>query len=114
MSDTVNLILKATIEYNKAVHSVTDKRPIDIINLIPPELADEIIGKNNEAREKQLIRINETRRDRSFKAGETVLVKLNKRLGNKLTPRYREGTIEADLRTKVLIKGRVVHKDNLR
>lgn len=43
-----------------------------------------------------------------------VLVKANRRLGNKLSPLYVEEKIEADLGTTVLIKGRGVHKDNLR
>jgi len=49
-----------------------------------------------------------------FKVGDKVLVKSNRRLGNKLSPLYKEKTVEADMGTKVLIKGRVVHKDNLR
>jgi len=42
------------------------------------------------------------------------LVKQNKRLGNKITPRYKEEEIDADIGTNVLINGRVVRKDNLR
>jgi len=49
-----------------------------------------------------------------FQVGDKVLVKSNRRLGNKLTPLCEEGTIVADLGTIVLIKGRVVHKDNLK
>jgi len=48
-----------------------------------------------------------------FKVGKKVLVKSN-RLGNKLSPLCEEKTVEADMGTTVLIKGRVVHKDNLR
>jgi len=48
-----------------------------------------------------------------FKVGEKVLVKSNRRLGNKLSTREKK-TVEADMGTSVLIKGRVVHKDNLR
>lgn len=46
--------------------------------------------------------------------GDKVFVKNNRRLGNKMTPLYEEATVEADMGTTVLIKGRVVHKDNLR
>jgi len=59
-------------------------------------------------------RENASRRNRVFQVGDKVLVKSNRRLGNKLTPLCEERTIEADLGTTVLIKGRVVHKDNLR
>lgn len=59
-------------------------------------------------------RVNRSRSNRVFSVGEPVLVKTNRRLGNKLTPLYVEETIEADLGTSVLINGRMVHKDNLR
>jgi len=49
-----------------------------------------------------------------FQVGDKVLVKSNRRIGNKLTPLCEERTIEADLGTTVLIKGSVVHKDNLK
>jgi len=61
-----------------------------------------------------LDRINTSRQNRVFEVGEKVLVRNNKRLGNKLTPLYSEERIEADLKTSVLIKGRVVHKDNIK
>jgi len=48
--------------------------------------------------------MNETRSDRTFQVGQTVLVKQNKRLGNKITPRYTEEKIDADIGTNVLIK----------
>lgn len=114
LDDTVNLILQAAIEYNKTVHSVTNKRPIDIIHAMPPELAEEITNRIDKAQEIQLKRMNESRSDRTFQVGQTVLVKQNKRLGNKITPRYKEEKIDADIGTNVLINGRVVHKDNLR
>lgn len=43
-----------------------------------------------------------------------MLVKTNKRLGDKLTPLYVENRVDADIGTTVLIQGRVVHKDNIR
>lgn len=42
------------------------------------------------------------------------MVKRNTRLRSKLTHLYEEQDVEKDLRTIVLIKGRVVHKDNLK
>jgi len=105
IKDTVELILLVTIEYNKTIHSITNKRPIDVIHSSTIELNTEII---------QLERLNKTRQDRNFQVGDRVLVKSNKRLGNKVSILYSEEIIEADLGTTVLIKGRVVHKDNLR
>lgn len=114
ITDTVETILQATIEYNNTIHSVTDKRPIDIIHSSSPELEIEIGNKIQKAQQLLTNRVNETRHNRQFQIGDTVLEKTNRRLGNKLTPLYNEGKIDADLGTTVLIKGRVVHKDNLR
>jgi len=114
IKDTVELILLATIEYNKTIHSVTNKRPIDVIHSSTIELNTEIRDRVLNAQNIQLERLNKTRQDRNFQVGDRVLVKSNKRLGNKLSNLYSEEIIEADLGTTVLIKGRVVHKDNLR
>jgi ribonuclease HI len=114
LNDTVELILQSTIEYNKTIHSVTNKKPIEIIHYSAPDFEAGIKDKVNKAQETQMKRLNETRRNRIFQVGERVLLKSNRRLGNKLTPLYEEEVIEADLGTTVLIRGRVVHKDNLR
>ena len=53
---------------------------------------------------------NKNKTDKKFNVEDKVFVIM----GNKLSPLFEEGTIEADLGTTVLIKGRVVHKDNLR
>lgn len=66
-----------------------------------------------EAQDLQIDRINQTIQNRVFEVGETILAKTKKRLGNKLIPCV-EGKVVADLGTTVLIKGRVVHRDDLR
>ena len=114
MESTVDLILLATIKYNRTIHSITNKRPIDIFQFSSSELREEIKEKISKAQQTVLNRNNASRQNRTFEVGESVLVKNNKRLGNKLTPLYSEETIEADLGTTVLIRGRVVHKDNIR
>lgn len=73
------------------------------------EVRNRIIKAQNTLRTRE----NASRQHRVFEVGEKVLVKSNRRLGNKLTPLYEERAVEADLGTTVLIKGRVVHKDNL-
>lgn len=96
-NDTVELILRAAVEYNKTVHSVTRERPIEIVHS----------ARLVKAQQDSIGRCNPT-------PGERVFVKNNKRLGNKLTPVCTEQKVQADLGTSVLIKGRVVHKDNLK
>jgi len=90
-------VLLASIEYNKTIHSLTGKKPVEVIHSTPNELEIEI--KENYKR---------------FQVGDRDWLKTNKRLGNKLSPLCSQETVKADLWTTVLIKGRVVHKDNLR
>lgn len=112
--NTTELILMATIEYNKTIHSVTGKRPIDLVRSLPADLEAEVRNKIQEAQNRCIGRENKKRKDKQYQVGEKVLVKSNKRLGNKLTPLYVEEVVEADLGTTVLIKGRKVHKDSLK
>lgn len=114
MTDTTELILQATNEYNRTIHSVTGKKPIDIISPISTELNQEIKQKLEKAQLQMLKTHNRDKQNRTFTVGETVFIKSNKRLGNKLSPLYEEAKIEEDLGTTVRIKGRIVHKDNLR
>ena len=44
-TDTIELILQAAVEYNKTIHSVTDKKPIDIVNQSNLELKEQIEQK---------------------------------------------------------------------
>lgn len=116
IEDTRDLILLATIEYNKTIHSVTNKRPIDIFRPMTENtnISTEIPARLKHAQQLELNTHNKNRMERKFHTGDKVLVKRNTRLGNKLTPLYDEQIIEKDLGTTVLIKGRVVHKDNLK
>jgi len=79
ITNTIKAILQATIEYNRTVHSVTDKRPMDIIHSSPPELDAEIRDKILKAQQIQMKRLNEKRQERNFQVGDTVLLKANKR-----------------------------------
>jgi len=114
ISDTVELILLATARYNKSIHSVIDKRPADVVMAQSSDPQYEIQDSIRQAQDKLRSRENSSRQNRVFKIDDKVLVKSNRRLGNKLSPLCEEKTVEADMGTNVLIKGRVVHKDNLR
>lgn len=114
IDDTVELILQSTIEYNRTIHSVTNERPIDTIHSTPSEVREKIKERICNAQNRQLQYFNKSRYDKVYNVGDKVFVKNNRRLGNKMTPLYEEATVEADMGTTVLIKGRVVHKDNLR
>lgn len=104
----------ATAKYNESIHSVVDKRPVDIVQEHPDDPQTEVRNRIIKAQNTLRTRENASRQHRVFEVGEKVLVKSNRRLGNKLTPLCEERAVEADLGTTVLIKGRVVHKDNLK
>jgi len=114
ISDTVDLILLATARYNESIHSVIDKRPADVVMAQSSDPQYEIQDRIRQVQDKLRARENSSRQNRVFKVGDKVLVKSNSRLDNKLSPLCEEKSVEADMGTKVLIKGRVVHKDNLR
>lgn len=91
-------------------HSVTRARPIEIVHTAS-KLALEIFARFERAQQEQLDRNNPSRQNRIF---EKVLVKANKRLGDKVKPLYVDQTkVEADL-TNCFHKGRVIHKESLR
>jgi len=85
-----------------------------VVQAHPDEPQEKIQEKIRNAQTTLRARENANRQNRVFDVGDKVLVKSNRRLGNKLTPLCDEKTVEADLGTEVLIRGRVVHKDNLR
>lgn len=114
ISDTIQLIMQSTIEYNKTIHSVKGEKPLDVLYEANEERTRAISDKIAKAQQSQLARCNASRQNRVFEVGETVFVKNNKRLENKFTPLCSEESIQADLGTSVLIKERVVHKDNFR
>lgn len=111
ISDTVELILLANIEYNNTIHSVTGEKPIDILHT-------HAMRKNTKARlikaqGNLLRRYNRGRSRRSFNVGDIVYVRISRRRGNKLSIKRLRRKIQADLGTTVLIRGKIVHKDNI-
>jgi len=114
VNDTVELILRATVEYNRTIHSVTREKPIEIVHAAHNVYLADIKERLVKAQEDNIKRCNDSRQNRTFEVGEKVYQKNNKRLGNKLTPLCSEQKVEANLGTAVLIKGRVVYKDNLK
>jgi len=114
ISDTVELILLATARYNKSIHSVIDRKPADVVLTQSNDPQYEVQDKIKHAQDKLRNRENAFRQTRVFEVGKKVLVKSNRRLVNKISPLCEEKTVEADMGTTVLIKGRVVQKDNLK
>lgn len=114
ISDTVDIFLLANIEYNRSIHSVTNQRPIDLIGTRSPEECAKVVDKLTNAQNKLIRRNNRVRVNRTFNLGDVVWELSNRRLGDKLSPKYKKKRIQADLGSTVLIDGRIVHKDNLK
>jgi len=53
MSDTVEIILLATTKYNKSIHSVIDKRPVDAIQECTDDTQERIAHKIKSAEDAQ-------------------------------------------------------------
>jgi len=85
-TDTVDIILLATTTYNKSIHSVIEKRPVNAIQEFTDGTQEKIADKIKSSQDALRSRENASRQNRVFEVGEKVLVKTNRRLGNKLTP----------------------------
>lgn len=114
ISDTIELIAIATAKYNRSIHSVTNKKPIEIFSSLSPEERLEIRKRLEKAQQQELRFHNKKRTHRHFEAGDKVFVKTNKRIGNKFRKLYLEKVVEEDLGNVLIIDGREVHKDNIR
>jgi ribonuclease HI len=112
LSDTIEILLLATIEYNRTIHSVTRQKPCDVLYLDSARKGVKTLLLK--AQGNVLRRSNKGRVNRTFDVGDKVFVKISKRRGNKLSIRFVERKVQADLGSTVLIRGRMVHKDNIR
>lgn len=114
VDDTVELILLSTIKYNDTVHSVTGRKPLDILNEFIQDTLSDVKERLVTAQCKVLEGHNRDAISRKYQPGEVVFVRRNRRLGNKFDKFFVQGVIQRDLGTTVLIKNRKVHKSNLR
>uniref|UniRef100_W8C8G1 RNA-directed DNA polymerase n=1 Tax=Ceratitis capitata TaxID=7213 RepID=W8C8G1_CERCA len=112
VTDTKDLILLATYKYNNSMHSTVNTKPIDILNNFSKDHLSSIKATLITAQE-NIIK-NSKNSPRTFKEGEKVYVRRNKRLGSKLNKVYIENVVQKDLGTTVLINGKKIHKDNIR
>lgn len=112
--DTVELVLMATLKYNRSIHSTIKLRPIDVVNASSLDFRNRIKNRLISKQRLDLEYHNRSRIRRQFIPGDKVFVKVNKRLGNKFSKIYVEKVVQEDLGTTVRIDNRIVHKDNIR
>lgn len=118
------LLERAVNEYNHSVHSSTGKKPVELyFGRIPnadPEQLEQIrldnITRLKQKQTKDLNFHNKTRKAiKTYQTGETIYVKCNKRLGSKLTTRYKPEIVLENRNTTVLTQtGKTVHKTNIK
>lgn len=114
IDDMVDLLLLSTGKYNNSVHSVTGRKPIDVLYALRQDIVDDVKRKLQGAQEKTLKTVNAEAFIKTYEPGTRVFVRRNRRLGNKFDKWYVEGVVEKDLGSTVLIDGKRVHKNNLR
>lgn len=107
------LLERAVKEYNFSVHTVTGKRPMEIFFGRRVSSSPELLEKDRQETVKKLSEKQATdlayhNKNRSFPKeyvkGEEIFVKINKRLGNKLSATYRKEIVAQNYNTTVKIK----------
>lgn len=111
---TIEIVLLANQKYNNTIHSVIDRKPIDVLHNCPPEELAIIKAKLVREQGLMLRRFNEKALTRTYQPGEKVFLRRNKRIGNKFQKVFIEKVIQEDLGSTVLIDGKRIHKSNLR
>lgn len=118
-----DLLRNSLNKYNHSIHSTINKKPIEAFfgrTCTDPSqqkkdrllISERILEKQN----KDLKTHNKTRtKARTYIPGEVIFVKTNKRIGNKLTPRYKQETVKEDQGGTVLTESkRIAHKNLIR
>lgn len=118
------LLERSVNEYNHSIHSSTGKKPVELYfgripNVDPEDLEKLRLGNIEKLKGKQQKDIkyhNQKRKPiKEYRAGQIIYVKHNKRLGSKLTVRYKPETAKENNNTTVLTEsGKIIHKTNIR
>lgn len=118
------LLDRAVYEYNCTIHSTTGKKPIELFFgrrvSTSPEQYENARKENIEAIVKKQAKDieNHNKKRKPFKdyiPGQKIYVKINKRLGSKLSPRYKEEIVKENNKSTVLTESnRTVHKDHIK
>lgn len=118
------LLHRSLYEYNNSIHSTTLRKPVEAffgrrIFTVPHELEKdrlEIIQRIKQKQEKDTEFHNKAKSpQKDYEIGQKIYVKVNKRLGTKLSKNYSEEIVKENRTTTILTEsGRIVHKNNIR
>lgn len=111
-------------KYNHTIHSSTNKKPVDLFFGRPTTFGPEDYEKtrlNNyekllKKQENDLAYHNQGRNEpKEYKEGQKIFVKQNRRLGTKLSKRFKEEVVKENMHSTVLTEsGKKVHKSHIR
>ena len=118
------LLERSVNEYNFTIHSTTGKKPIELFFGRAPNITPEgfertrlsTIEKIKEKQNKDMAFHNQNRKPiKIYHPGQIIYVKHNKRLGSKLTVRYKKEIVKLNHNTVVVTEsGKTIHKSNIR
>lgn len=118
------LLERSLYEYNHSIHSTTSRKPVEIffnrkVRAYPDLYKNEqqqIITRLKEKQQLDLQYHNQSRKvPIKYEVGQKIFVKENKRLGTKLSPRYKQEIVKSDENSKVITEsGRIVSKNNIK
>lgn len=118
------LLEKAVNEYNHSIHSTVERKPVD---LFFGRTVDFSPGSYDRTRHSNMEKIQEKQKqnleyhnkgkhdDKQYTPGQVVFVRINKRLGTKLSERFKEEIVKENRNSTIVTEsGRIVHKKHIR
>ena len=118
------LLERAVNEYNFTIHSTTGKKPVELffgrIPDVTPEQFEQARLSNIErliAKQEKDINYHNKKRNltKQYSPGDIIYVKHNKRIGSKLTIRYKKEIVKENKNSTIITQsGKTVHKSNIR
>lgn len=118
------LLERSVYEYNYTIHSTTGKKPIElfygrIVSTDPEQFEKSRQDNIEQLRDKQNKDISFHNKNRekikTYEVGQVIYIKHNKRLGSKLTARYKKEVVREDKPTVVITQsGKTIHKSHIR
>lgn len=114
------LLDMSVYEYNNSIHSTTNKKPSELFfglrETTNPEQTElerqKNIARLKEKQESDLSYHNKNKTPaKDYAPGDQIFVRINKRLGNKLSPRYRKEIVKLNKNSVVISQsGKTIHK----
>lgn len=122
--DFDELLEKSVNEYNHSIHTTTNRKPVDLffgrtVDFSPQDYETTRltnVERLKRKQEKDLAYHNKNKKPaKEYVPGQLVYVKTNKRLGTKLSNRFKEEVVKENRGTTIVTEsGRVIHKSHIR